>query len=213
MINTLIDNLWLSLVLWSGLYVSDYLLTITTARLYQGGANRHILFEKGIELTPLHRRDVGQLRWVSPRFIATLILTSILLWLLWVSTVGTGYDPGLFEFILGAWVLLEAGVHMRHFRNLFSFCYFKHSQGVEGQIRYKMWLSYRMSSVDLLSLAVLYLALYALFGRQFFMGGALACTATAAYHWILGARARKSAQVGAPNEAANPQQEAPPGED
>jgi len=189
----LIDNAWLAIGLWIMLYTSDYVLTITTARMYQGGANQHIHYEKGIELTPVHQRDVSRLRWISPRFIAILVLTSAALWLLWESLVGSGYDRQMFAFVLGAWVLLEAAVHMRHFRNLFIFCYLKHSQGVEGQIRYKTWLSYRMSVVDMLGFAGLYLFLFFLFGEQFILGGAVACCATAVYHWILGARARRSA--------------------
>ena len=189
----LIDNAWLAIGLWILLYISDYVLTIATARLYAGGADQHIHYEKGIELTPVHQRDVARLRWISPRFILILVLTSGGLWLLWESLVASGYDRQMFAFVLGAWVLLEASVHMRHFRNLFTFCYLKHSQGVEGQIRYKTWFSYRMSAVDMLEFAGFYLFLFFLFGEQFILGGAVACCATAVYHWILGARARRAA--------------------
>jgi hypothetical protein len=189
----LIVNAWLAIGLWILLYISDYVLTIATARLYAGGADQHVRYEKGLELTPIHQRDVSRLRWISPRFILILVLTSGALWLLWGSLVGTGYDRQMFAFVLGAWLLLEAAVHMRHLRNLFTFCYLKHSQGVEGQIRYKMWLSYRMSAVDMLGFAGLYLFLFFLFDEQFILGGAVACCVTAVYHWILGARARRIA--------------------
>jgi hypothetical protein len=203
----LIDNAWLAIGLWIALYISDYILTIATGRLYQGGASQHVLYEKGIELTPLHQRDVSRLRWISPRFIAILVLTSAALWLLWGSLVGSGYGRQTFALVLGAWTLLEAAVHVRHFRNLFTFCYLKHSQGVEGQIRYKTWLSYRMSAVDMLAFTGLYLFLFFLFDEQFILGGAVACCVTAVYHWVLGARARRSAarEVSRGNEGQAPQ--------
>jgi hypothetical protein len=189
----LINNAWFAIGLWILLYLSDYVLTIATARLYAGGADQHVHYEKGLELTPIHQRDVSRLRWVSPRFLLILALTSAALWLLWESLVATGYDPQMFAFVLGAWLLLEAAVHMRHLRNLFTFCYLKGSHGVEGQIRYKMWLSYRMSAVDMLSFTALYLFLFFLFDQQFILGGAVACCVTAVYHWILGARAKRAA--------------------
>ncbi len=192
MLDVLLSTRWYPLALWTILYISDFTFTMISASLYKSGANKHIEYEQGIELTPLYRRDVARVRWLNPRFALILILTNLLLWLLWNSTVGSGFDPQLFELVLGAWLLLEAAIHIRHFRAIFTMRYFKNSRGVNGKTWYSRWLSYRLSAVDMLAFAVLYLALYLLVGRQFFLGGALACSATALYHWFLGRRAASS---------------------
>jgi hypothetical protein len=187
----LLQNIGLIIGLWALVYTSDYLLTITSARLYEAGAKKHVLLAGGVELTPAFKKDVARMRWVSPRFLLALALMSALLGILWYLSIYLGYAPELFEFILGAMLLLEGAIHIRHLRNLFQFCYLKNSRGVEGQIRYASWLSYRMSKVELLGFALLYLAVYFLFRRPFFLGGAVTATLTAVYHWLLSQRAAR----------------------
>ena len=53
----LIDNAWLAIGLWILLYISDYVLTIATARLYAGGADQRIdAHETAGPKRPDHRR-------------------------------------------------------------------------------------------------------------------------------------------------------------
>ncbi len=192
----LIQHILVVLLIWIGLYISDYTLTLVTSRLYQAGANQHIRYEQGIELTPLYKKDVAGLRRISPRFVLILIGTTLGLWAIWQVSIPTGFATGEFEFILGALFLVEATVHMRHFRNLYSFRQFKASRGVQGNIQYAGWLSYRISSIDLLCFAALHFVNYALFRRQFFLGGAMTNLMTAIFHWLLSYRARKTAPKG-----------------
>jgi len=65
------ESLWVGPVLWAGLYVSDYVLTIACARLYQ--AQNKIVFEGSYEITPMFQADVNALRRVSPRFLFFLV--------------------------------------------------------------------------------------------------------------------------------------------
>jgi len=39
-VDILINNLWLTLGVWTLVYLSDYYLTLLTERLYQGGGNQ-----------------------------------------------------------------------------------------------------------------------------------------------------------------------------
>src|SRR5258708_24418110 len=48
------------MILWGLLYVSDYALTITCARLY--GRQKTIVFEGSYEITPFFQRDINSLR-------------------------------------------------------------------------------------------------------------------------------------------------------
>jgi hypothetical protein len=52
------------------LYVSDYLLTIASVRLYQ--APDKVVFEGSYEITPLFQNDVNALRRISPRLLLAL---------------------------------------------------------------------------------------------------------------------------------------------
>ena len=47
-----INNLWASIGLWLILSISDSLLTVTGARLYQGGVKEHFLSSGSYELEP-----------------------------------------------------------------------------------------------------------------------------------------------------------------
>jgi hypothetical protein len=194
----LTKNLFIVAALWMLVYISDYTLTILSARLYASGVNRYVVYEGGIELTPLYKQDVARARGLSPRFLAILVLSGAIVILVGVIF---GDEPALFEFFLGGWFLLEAAIHVRHFRNLTTYFYQRAGHGISGQLRIPMWLSYRTSAVEMLAYFGLYLGLYLLFGRVFFLGGALTCIALAVYHWLLGSRARKSSQQTSSSES------------
>ncbi|MGH9735597.1 MAG: hypothetical protein ACRD8A_13530 [Candidatus Acidiferrales bacterium] len=77
----LFQSLWPTLAFWAVLYISDYVLTVTCARLYRGGIDRNIVFEGSSELNPVFQKDIDSLRLLSPRFIWLLLLTEV--WLAW----------------------------------------------------------------------------------------------------------------------------------
>ena len=181
-----------SVALWAILYISDYSLTILGASLYQKNARQHIAFEKSYELTPLFEKDINTLRRVSPRFVVALLATSLALWFIWASAVQSGMDPQLFEFLLGAMLLLEIAVHMRHIRNIFSFSQMKFANSASGKVMYARWMSYRLSAVEMLSFTAVYLFFFGLVGRWFFLGGAVTCLGTFGYHWLLSERAKRA---------------------
>jgi len=180
-----LDNLWTVLGVWGLIYCSDYGLTIVCARMYQGGVNKHLAFES-FELTPYYQKDVACLRWISPRFLLMLCLTSLLLGAAWgmQSRVSSSdYTRQMFRGILGSLFFLELAIHVRHFRNLLLFTYARRSLGIEGKVSYSSWLSYRSSAVDLAGFALLYLVGFLLTDNWFFGGGAIACFLLAFKHW------------------------------
>ncbi|HEY6308974.1 MAG TPA: hypothetical protein VI488_21235 [Candidatus Angelobacter sp.] len=79
--------LWPNLILCTVLYLLDYYLTIAGARVYRAGAQQTIIFEGSYELTPGYQRDVDQLRWVSRRFIWSLVRMLGLVSLTWWLTI------------------------------------------------------------------------------------------------------------------------------
>ena len=83
-----LDYLWLGPMVWAVLYISDYYLTLTCARLYQAGAREKMAFEGSYEITPFYQTEIDALRRVSPRFILILVISVI--WL--CRTLGSAWS-------------------------------------------------------------------------------------------------------------------------
>lgn len=181
----LIENIWLTASLWAAVYISDYYTTIYSARLYRSGAHEHIVFQGSIELTPVYQKDVDRLRKLSIRFIFFLLLTTSLLIGFWFLSVRFLKINGIFTFFTGSLFLLEAAVHLRHYRNIFLFRQARDSDAIKGTLEYSRRLSLRQSATELFAYAVFFLLLAVGTGSWFFLGGAFGCLATARKHWAL----------------------------
>ena len=189
-----LQNFWIGLAVWAALFVSDYTLTITCARLYQSGVRDKIVFEGSYEITPYFQRDIDSLRRLSPRFILALLWSSVVLFVLW-RLVGQS-TPEMYCFALGAMILVQLAIHMRHFRNLFLFRAAA-SNAVRGRIEYSRRVILRSSSLELLEFSGLFLSLFAFTHSWFVLGGGVGCLSVAHKHWRLARRqAPAAAQAG-----------------
>jgi hypothetical protein len=184
-VESLLRTPWPGIVLWSGLYCSDWLLTLTCARLYRMRVSDTIVFEGSYEITPLYQSDIDSLRGVSPRFLIVLGVSALFLWWVWRDS-----ESGLYAFVLGALVCVELVVHIRHLRNLFLFREIARKQSVRGRIEYKRDLLLFASSFEILSFAVLFIVVFAFSGSRFVLGGAIGSASLAVQHWMF---ARKHA--------------------
>jgi len=177
------------------MYISDYYLTIYGARLYQTHARRYFVFEGSYELTPYFQEDINALRNLSPRFILSLMVTWVLLFLVWLLGVWFLQVPETFSLVIGALILVEAVVHIRHFRNIFLFrLTMRDDTGLTGKIEYAKWVTLRLSSVEMVSFAVLFLLIFLATGSWFFLGGALRTFVEGVKHIRLARRARLTPQ-------------------
>jgi hypothetical protein len=183
---------WPGLLLWIAVYISDYMATVISAHLYRRQAKDHLVFEGSFELTPQFQRDIDSLRWVSPRFLIMLVLTSLILVAEWWLSHQEPFGPGMYMFILGGFVLMEAAVHMRHFRNLFLFRSTFGPAGITGRIEYPRKIILRLSAFEFLEFSVLFFLLYVATQSWFLLGGSLACLIISFRHWAL-ARRHKTA--------------------
>lgn len=184
----LFQSLWPTLAFWAVLYISDYVLTVTCARLYRGGIDRNIVFEGSFELNPVFQKDIDSLRWLSPRFIWLLLLTEV--WLAWTWMLSKWSQPEFYEFILGIMVLVELMIHLRHLKNLFLFRAIRAAGGLVGRIEYPRTLILRMSSFEALAFAGAYLLLFAFTGSWFIFGGVVGCLSVAIKHRLMARRYR-----------------------
>jgi len=179
---------WPGVVLWIILYISDYYLTIYSARGFRGIG--HFQFEGSYELTPQFQADVDALKRISARHIALLVLCSILIVTLWWVIVRLLALPWLYNLYLGLFLLVEVAVHLRHLRNVFLIREIRKHGGVEGQISYRKWFSYRVSAFEFYSMGTLFLMVAVLSFSSFFLGGALVCFGTGLKHSRLAKKAK-----------------------
>ena len=180
----LLQNMWLIMLLWGLVYLSDYYLTIYSARVFRTQLSELIAFEGSFELTPIFQKDVDRLRLVSPNFLwrwALSILTIPLIW--WLATAFISV-PFLFFFYLGALFLREVPVHFRHFRNLALAHFARDGTAMRGKLVYSRWFNLRLSAVEFFLFALFFAVLSAGWGSWFFIGGAASCLGVGLQHWI-----------------------------
>jgi hypothetical protein len=159
--NFLFEHAWPGMTIWGLLYISDYALTITCARLYR--RQETIAFEGSYEITPFYQRDIDSLRVVSPRFVFILLLTLGFLGFLWILNESSP-SPELWQFALGLLVGGQLAIHMRHFRNLVLFRSIRSEELVRGRIEYSRPVVLRASSWECFSFSAFFLMLFAFAG-------------------------------------------------
>jgi hypothetical protein len=177
------ETQWLAPLLWAGLYISDYCFTIACARLYQ--AQSTIVFEGSYEITPIFQADVNALRRFSPRFVAILVASTAYVW--WVARVSSIWDLYICDVAIGALVLIQLTVHLRHLRNWFLFRAVRRGS-IAGCIEYPRGIILRASAFELLSFGGLYTWLFVVTHDRFVLGGAIACALLSLNHYQLSRR-------------------------
>jgi hypothetical protein len=187
------SSLWPSLTVWVLLYISDYTLTLTCARLYRAGVCEKLVFEGSFELNPIFQKDINSLRRFSPRFLALLFITSGMLVTIWFLSAQS--VPELYLFASGSMILLELTVHTRHLRNLFMFRAMLKSECVRGRIEYSCTFILRMSAHELFVFSAMFLLLFVFTQSWFVLGGALTCLSTALKHRRLAQKEASKAVV------------------
>jgi len=178
-------------ILWTILYISDYALTIHSARGFREIG--HVQFEGSFELTPQYQKDIDALKPVSKRHIISLVLSSLLIGVIWWATKRLLFSPWtylLYLLYLGMFLLLEVAVHLRHLRNISLIREIRKNGGVEGQISYKKWFSYRISASEFYVFSALFLLVAVLTYSPFFLGGAIMCLGTGVKHSQLAKKAK-----------------------
>lgn len=188
---------WPGTIAWVLIYISDFVLTVTCARLYRHKVASKIVFEGSFELNPVFQRDVDSLKFVSPRFLSALVLTSTLTGVYWTLTMPE--YPALYTFVLGAGIALELAIHVRHLGNLYFFGSALTAEQLHGRIEYARPLLLLKSSVNILGFAILFAVVFAFTGNWFTAGGMVSCFLLSAKQWYLAHRAaaQRAANFGA----------------
>jgi hypothetical protein len=178
------------MILWIILYISDYYLTIYSARGFREIG--HVQFEGSFELTPQYQKDIDALKPTSTRHVILLVLYSILIAFIWWLTKQFVFFPWTYLFYLGMFLLIEVAVHMRHLRNISLIREIKKNGGVEGEIRYRRWFSYRISASEFYRYSALFFIIALVAYSPFFLGGAIMCFGTGIKHARLAKKAKSN---------------------
>jgi len=181
---------WPGVVLWVILYISDYYLTLYSARGFREIG--HFQFEGSFELTPQYQKDIDALNPISKLHIILLILYSLLIVFIWWFTQYFPYLHWAYLLYLGMFLLLEVAVHVRHLRNVSLIREIQRNGGVQGQISYRKWFTYRISAFEFYLSAVLFLIIAALTYSLFFVGGAIMCFGTGFKHSRMAKKAKSN---------------------
>jgi hypothetical protein len=191
--NWLAANPWYGVILWIFLYTSDYYLTLYSARGFREIG--HFQFEGSFELTPQYQKDIDNLRPISRLHLILLVAYSALILIIWWFTRLSGFLEWTYPLYLGMFLLLEVAVHLRHLRNIALIREIKKNGGVDGQVIYKKWFSYRISARELYIHATLFLIIAALTYSLFFLGGAIMCYGMGLRHSHMAWKAKKAAHT------------------
>jgi len=173
---------WPGILLWAALYVSDFLFTMLCARLYRVGAGQQISFEGSYEITPYYQKEVDAVRLLSPRFVLALVALSAAQFALWWLTMKALFVPQLYFFGLGAMVLVQLTVHVRHIRNYFLFRAVLAGEGITGRIEYARPVMLRMSAAEFFAFAGAYAVIYLMTTSWFVLGGVFMCLSVGVNH-------------------------------
>lgn len=192
----LLSHPWLSPLVWAALYISDYYMTLWGARLYRQQSFCQV--EGSYELTPVHQKDVDNLRPISPTFLWYLIIG-----ILFLALIGQvdGSIPQVYGAFVGFFVFLEVVVHLRHSDNiLFYRRLASPNPGVTGHILSSREQIYTRSAAQLAGLGSLLLLTYAVSGSYLLLGGSLSVLYTSLRHRLLAKRCAKSTVAPAPED-------------
>ena len=191
---------WPGVVLWIILYTSDYYLTIYSARGFREIG--HFQFEGSFELTPQYQKDINELKPVSKLHLTLMVAYSLLIVLIWWFTRISIYIQWTYPIYLGMFLLIEVAVHLRHLRNVALIHEIrKDGGGIEGQITYKKWFTYRISARELYVFAIFFLLTAILTYSLFFLGGAIMCFGTGIKHDRMAKKAKQAAATQADQAA------------
>ncbi len=127
---------WSLPLLWALLHGLDYSLTLVGARLRLRRAHEVVDVGGSYELNPLFQKAVDRGRWLSPRFLVTLVGLGALLYLVAVVSSGLEVAWGL-GFLLGVLVFTRVAVIGRHLQNIWLFARMaRRPESVTGRIAY-----------------------------------------------------------------------------
>jgi hypothetical protein len=125
-------------------------------------------------------------------FLSRLLLSFLLIIIIWWLSVPNLGVPALFLVAMGALLLREAAILLRHGRNIATALACREGGGVQGTLSYARWFSLKISASEIAVFGLFCLIVAAAGESWFFFGGGLACLFLGYNHWRMYRKARKT---------------------
>jgi len=187
LIDTLVQSPWLVALSWAVLSLFDFSATMLYSKAYRDFLSSTVIYERGVEMNPMFEKDVKQLRWFSPRYFLLMLGVTFL-----VGFTGKWFPTKTFEMLAGTVILLVLAIDLRHIENLSLVWFLKSDpEGFKGKIEQSYKLSQRRVAVNAFSTGILYLIVFLLTGRIFFIGGTIVSVLLAIRQFLLSSRKPK----------------------
>ena len=188
MLEFLIGAPWLLALLWAAMYLFDYLSTLWLARIYRSLLSKYVVFERGVELNPNFEKEMAAPKGVSLKFVILLLLVVVIILL--SPLIGYAFV----EFLAGALLLTWSFVNVRHLRNyVYVRLLRRKPESLGGQQVQSYWFMQKTLSGEAFAWGLLYLFLFVLTWRLFFLGGVVTCWALTLRASLLANRKFKAA--------------------
>jgi hypothetical protein len=141
-----------------------------------------VVLKGSLEITPYFQDDINSMKPMSVRVLKALIVSVVMIAVAWILAVELAGLTQVFAVLVGALLFLEATAHIRHVRNIVFLTNLNRYKSLKGRIEYPRWLSLRLSSVEVLGFAALFLLGFLISGSWFFVGGLASCLLTGLKH-------------------------------
>jgi hypothetical protein len=179
-------------VVWLVLHSADYLLTVAAVRLLaRGDLRERVQVGGSLELNPLFQQVVEQGRWLSGRFLLTLVLGAAVLpasvaYFHWVSEqVHEGLGSLIAEGVCGGLVVTRFAVIAIHLQNIRLFLRLLNVPEASGvRVRYDRGTVMMVTRARKLEVAALSALAALMGGGAFFVGGVFAMLALVAATFV-----------------------------
>ena len=169
LIDLLVASPWLVALLWAFLSIFDFSATMLFSKMYRDFLSNTVHYERGVEMNPHFEKDVQQVKWFNPRYIFLMLGFTLLL-----GITGSWFPSGVFELVAGTALLLLLVVDFRHIENLSLAWFLKiDPDGIKGKIEQSYKMSQQRVAVYTFNAGALYLIVFLLTGRVFFLGGTI----------------------------------------
>jgi hypothetical protein len=183
-------------LLWIVLHAADYLLTIWGAVERERRAAHVIMLDGSYELNPLFQKSVNERRWVSARFLITLVGVAALIGCM---NAVVGAQPGAQapqEVFIGALLFTRVALISRHLQNIWLFRRMaEHPESVVGQLRYERRTVVLVSAFQAAGISALVVLAAVLSPTPALIGGALGLSLLTVLNLALAFKRRPAAEV------------------
>lgn len=184
LLDTLVDNIFSALAIFTVFFWGHTLLLLQSLRLYNKRKDYPISYESGFIIDAVLKKDLNSEKNLLKRYAMLYFMTIVILLL-----VNTTFETWQFAIYYGIMLFLIVNSFFRSAKQ-FLF-HLKAPTGVEGKILFKTWFSLFVIGIDDIVSALVFLLFYLVSGKALFLGGVISSIAMAARNLYCSQKSKK----------------------